>query len=90
MKHVANIFDQLGYQRVNGSHEDWDILWSHNYPFTESIITRDLLPHQRVNHFPGSGYITNKVSLATTPGLKYVPRAFELPNEKQAFLEHVR
>lgn len=48
------------------------------------------LPFQsiQVNHFPGSGFITNKVNLATS-GLKYVPKAFNLPNDKDKFLEYV-
>lgn len=46
-----------------------------------------LLPHQKVNHFPGSGFITNKVDLATS-GLKYIPPAFKLPGEKGGLLEY--
>ena len=89
LKHVIEIFDKLGYKRVNGSEgEDWDVLWSHEYPFA-TVIKHQLLPHQRVNHFPGSGFITNKVSLATTD-LKDVPKAFHLPKDKDKFLEHVK
>lgn len=89
MKHVIELFDRLGYRRVNGSIEEWDVLWSHDYAFNADILTRDLLPHQRINHFPGSGFITNKVSLATS-GLKHIPKAFHLPKEKDLFVEHVR
>ena len=89
LKHVIEVFDKLGYKRVNGSEgEDWDVLWSHEYPFA-TVIKHQLLPHQRVNHFPGSGFITNKVSLATTD-LKDVPKAFHLPKDKDKFLEHVK
>lgn len=42
----------------------------------------------QVNHFPGSGFITNKVSLATS-NLKHIPKAFHLPKEKEKFLKHV-
>ena len=73
---------------MNNSQENWDILWSHDYPFNKDILSVDLAPHQRVNHFPGSGFITNKVSLATS-GLKHIPQAFHLPKDKDKFIEHV-
>lgn len=40
-------FERLGYVRVNGSEEDWDVLWSHDYPFG-GLLMHDLEPHQRV------------------------------------------
>lgn len=43
----------------------------------------------QVNHFPGTGYITNKVSLATS-SLKYVPKAFRLPSDKSKLLEYTK
>jgi hypothetical protein len=49
LKHVMEIFDRLGYVRVNGTEDEWDVLWSHDYPFS-SIITHQLQPHQRVCH----------------------------------------
>lgn len=49
---------------------------------------KQLHPHQRVNKFPGSGYITNKVDLATS-GLKYIPSAFRLPKDKENLLKYV-
>lgn len=49
LKHVIETFEKLGYARVNGSEDqDWDVLWSHDYPFG-GIITHELEPHQRVN-----------------------------------------
>lgn len=42
-----------------------------------------------MNHFPGSGFITNKVSLATS-NLRHIPRAFHLPKDKEAFLTHAK
>ena len=42
----------------------WDVLWAHDYPFKK---IRDKMlaikPGQKVNKFPGSGYITNKVRI---------------------------
>lgn len=43
----------------------------------------------QVNHFPGSGYITNKVSLATSD-IKYVPKAFHLPKSKDEFVKFAK
>lgn len=48
---------------------------------------KNLRPHQKVNHFPGCGYITNKVNLATT-NIKYIPPAFKLPTDKQKLLDY--
>lgn len=42
-------FDKLGYVMVNGTEEEWDILWSHEYPFTDTILKYQLQPHQRVS-----------------------------------------
>lgn len=87
LRHVVETFEKLGFQRVNGSEgDDWDVLWSHDYPFG-TVLKHQLFPNQRVNHFPGSGFITNKVSLATTD-LKHVPKAFHLPKDKDTFLKY--
>lgn len=86
LEHVYKVFDRLGYRF--GSETTWDVLWSHDYPFAElPTVTRNLLPHQKVNHFPGSGFITNKVSLATS-NLSYVPMAFRMPDDKELLMEH--
>ena len=42
----------------------------------------------QVNHFPGSGYITNKVNLATS-GLPHVPVAFKIPQQKSELIDYV-
>jgi len=88
--HVIKVFQQIGYD-VHPSPTPppvWDVLWAHEYPFVKSFNLPPLEPHQKVNHFPGSGFITNKVNLATS-GLKYVPKAFNLPREKDSFLLYV-
>lgn len=43
----------------------------------------------QVNHFPGCGYVTNKVSLATSE-LNHVPKAFHLPKDKEKFLAYAK
>lgn len=47
LKHVIDAFERLGYIRVNGSEDAWDVLWSHEYPFG-GVITHELESHQRV------------------------------------------
>ena len=58
----------------------------HDEKFFETVIIfNDSL---QVNHFPGSGYITNKVNLATS-GLPHVPVAFKIPEQKAELIEYV-
>ena len=85
------MFCRFGYSKEDfNTTDDWDVMWAHDYPFKK---IRDKMlsmkPGQKVNKFPGSGFITNKVNLATT-GLKNVPKAFSIPKEKEEFLEFVK
>ncbi|CAH1183020.1 unnamed protein product [Ceutorhynchus assimilis] len=91
LKEVYAVLDQLGFKqerdnKAKGS--NWDLLWAHDYPFRalRADLTH-LKPHQKINHFPGSGYITNKVDLATS-GVPFVPPAFKLPDQKAALLAY--
>ncbi|XP_069180661.1 probable tubulin polyglutamylase ttll-15 [Procambarus clarkii] len=89
LTHVTNVFKRLGYDLADDG-DDWDVLWSHNYPFKElKQMMTHLKPDQRVNHFPGSGFITNKVNLAVS-ALPYVPKAFRMPAEKPQLLEFAK
>ncbi|XP_023243233.1 uncharacterized protein LOC111641314 [Centruroides sculpturatus] len=89
LKHVFIVFERLGYE-INNSSSDWDVLWAHDYPFSElSSIMLHLKHYQKVNHFPGSGYVTNKVSLATS-NLKHIPAAFQIPDDKEKFLQYAK
>ena len=89
LKHVWDVLGRAGYSRVDMEADaSWDIMWAHDYPFKR---IRDKMlamrPGQRINKFPGSGYITNKVNLATS-GLKNVPPAFSLPGEAAKLREY--
>ncbi|KAJ8924058.1 hypothetical protein NQ315_006835 [Exocentrus adspersus] len=65
LKEVFLILDRFGYENDPNA-TDWDLLWAHDYPFRKLYTQlNNLKPHQKVNHFPGCGYITNKVDLAT-------------------------
>ena len=88
LKHVYRVFDKMGFV-VGEKLSDWAVMWSHDYPFiTFASDMQGLKPHQKVNHFPGSGFITNKVSLAQTR-LNVIPKAFEIPGKKKEFLAYV-
>ncbi|KAJ6639248.1 putative tubulin polyglutamylase ttll-15 [Pseudolycoriella hygida] len=85
LRHVHLVLERLGFD-LGTNETDWDLLWAHDYPFRVFYPKlHQLKPHQKVNHFPGCGYLTNKVDLATS-NLKYIPRAFKLPKDKDDFL----
>ena len=91
LKHVFSGFKRFGYSKEDfNSTDDWDVMWAHDYPFKK---IRDKMlnmkPGQKVNKFPGSGFITNKVNLATS-GLKNVPQAFQIPADKEEFLSYAK
>ena len=48
LKHVFNVFERCGYA-VGNDNSNWDVLWSHEYPFV-SLKTKigKLKPHQKV------------------------------------------
>lgn len=91
LKHVEIVLQRFGYEETlfNESSSDWTLMWAHDYPFNKlkDIDFKNLKPCQKVNHVPGCGFITNKVDLSTTR-LKYVPRAFKLPQQKEELLEY--
>ena len=87
LKNVFHVFVQLGYTFGDNA-SDWKILWAHDYPFkTLSKQLSHLKAYQRINHWPGIGFITTKVILATTIE-KFIPKAFRLPNQKESFLHY--
>jgi len=62
---------------------------SHEYPFR---VMKDQLmnlkKYQKVNHFPGSGYITNKLNLAVS-NLSFIPKAFKIPDDRSELESYV-
>ncbi|XP_074656922.1 putative tubulin polyglutamylase ttll-15 [Tubulanus polymorphus] len=90
LDHVLNLFQRSGY--IRGSLKTrWDVLWSHEYPFADGgdleKRLRNLAVHQKVNHFPGTGYVTNKNSLAVTK-IHGIPKAFRLPHQADDFKKY--
>nr|XP_054758749.1 probable tubulin polyglutamylase ttll-15 [Lytechinus pictus] len=85
LKHVMSVFERAGYIRGDAQ-SSWDVLWAHDYPFKElAAVMASLKPYQKVNHFPGTGFITNKVYLATSD-IAYIPKAYQMPGQRDAFL----
>lgn len=85
---MITVFNRIGY--VEGGPDNWDVLWSHTYPFKSlsSSLGARLQPRQRINHFPGSGCFTSKPQLATLP-FPYIPKAFKLPQQADKLREEV-
>ena len=80
LKHVYRVLDRAGYVRANyNSTDDWTLMWAHDYPFKKirPIIMR-MKSWQRVNKLPGSGFVTNKVNLATSGLDSRIPKAFKV------------
>lgn len=87
LRTMKRVFDRLGHRMVNGSEEPWDIMWSLEFPFDRfPEKLGNLKPHQRINHFPGMTFLTNKMFLAISTNSKYIPVAFEFPRLKNEFL----
>lgn len=90
LRHVKSVLNRLGFEQVSNETNDWDLLWAHDYPFRVMYPRlHNLKHHQRVNHFPGCGFLTNKVDLATT-NLKYIPKSFKLPGDREKFMEYAQ
>jgi len=88
LDHVKEVFEDFSISRVY-SDSKWDILWSHNYPFSNRTSRgawlKTLPADKRVNKIPGSGFLSSKQSLAKIKDYKYFPQAFVLPSDWSKF-----
>uniref|UniRef100_A0A915D0D6 Uncharacterized protein n=1 Tax=Ditylenchus dipsaci TaxID=166011 RepID=A0A915D0D6_9BILA len=75
--HIKRIFSLLGYTIVD-------------VPEVRSKIDGLEDDWQLVNHVPGSGYYTSKVSLATCNLSIGIPQAFEMPAKRKEFEEYAK
>ncbi|MCL4123589.1 UNVERIFIED_CONTAM: hypothetical protein GTU68_056073, partial [Idotea baltica] len=95
LKHVVNGFKAIDYnvldiQDNNISDQDWNVLWSHHYPFNElGSLLKNLKSTHCINHFPGTGFITNKVSLASSE-VSSIPKAYRIPNDIDSLLKFAK
>lgn len=97
LRTMDRVFKRLGYASVNGtSGDDWDVLWSIEYPSKNISVFKPLFidplkPHQRVNHFFGTNYITAKSFMTTrNRDIKYVLPGFSFPNMIEEFKTYVK
>lgn len=81
------MLERIGYEKSTNQ-TPWLLFWSHDYPFRSLYPNMHRLKtHQKVNHFPGTGFITNKVDLATSDS-KFIPKAFKIPKNTKEFLKY--
>lgn len=94
LRTMDRVFDRLGYVPANG--DDWDVLWSIEFPFLNTSrafdpVLKQLKQYQRINHFPGSNYITAKSFMTTrNRDIKHILPGFIFPemiNEFKAYVE---
>ncbi|CAB3386120.1 Hypothetical predicted protein [Cloeon dipterum] len=88
LQHVYDLFERLGYQTTDDIDSDWDVLWTHDDPFSNETLDmklRNLKPHQRVNKMPGVNlYVTQKMMLSVI-GSAYIPKSFHFPQQQEEF-----
>jgi tubulin monoglycylase TTLL15 len=84
LQHVIAVFERLGYDTLAKQDDNWDVLWSHEYPFSQlGEIIKQMKPTQKLNHWPGTGHLTMKGRLATSK-LPSTPIGFRIPEEVDA------
>ncbi|XP_059474044.1 probable tubulin polyglutamylase ttll-15 isoform X2 [Neocloeon triangulifer] len=87
LQHVRNVFERFGYKVTDDVNAEWDVLWSHDFPFISMAdILENLKPHQVVNKMPGHSYITLKVNFVTS-GALFIPPAFQFPQDREKFIQ---
>ena len=92
-KICSQILQAHGFQEVTSSNQDFNIMWTGSHP--NPHISKSMLPHQRVNHFPRSYELTRKdrmykniERLQISKGPKhfnFIPKTFTIPNEYSEF-----
>ena len=97
LRTMNRVFGRLGYVAVNGSEgDDWDVLWSIEYPnknneIHKPLYSQPLKMHQRVNHFLGINFITAKSFMTTrNRDIKYILPGFSFPKMINEFKEYVK
>lgn len=77
--------------------DDWDVLWTIEYPFEIEVdrklfklANRPLKPHQRIGHFPGIFFLTDKSFLSSRlRETKSILPGFNFPDEIKVFQNYV-
>lgn len=92
LRTIDRTFQRLDYEFANASlGDDWDVLWSSEYPYLQNEeifapVYEPLRPHQRVNHFPGFNYISDKSFMTTrNRDIKRILPGFSFPRQIDQF-----
>lgn len=81
--------ESMGYRRTDVESMDWDLLWSHEYPFVKlSNIFANLKPHQKINHWPGNVALASKLELSTSNDFPFIPKSFKVPKNLENFVNY--
>uniref|UniRef100_A0A0N5AG15 Tubulin polyglutamylase TTLL4 n=1 Tax=Syphacia muris TaxID=451379 RepID=A0A0N5AG15_9BILA len=92
---IITVLERIGYEVITGkklgysNETKFNLFWNHEYPFKNKKLepyVANLKAFQKVNHIPGSGYYTSKVNLATADISEGVPKGFQMPDGRDAFL----
>ncbi|XP_012345845.1 tubulin polyglutamylase TTLL5 isoform X2 [Apis florea] len=93
-KLINLLLQSHGLTEVSMNEMDFNILWMGNHPKPD--ILRNLMPYQKVNHFPRSYEITRKdrlykniEAMQRSKGLRnldFIPQTFLLPSESRELL----
>lgn len=94
LRTMNRVFDRLNFVSVNPLEgDDWDVLWSIEYPFSDkrehfAPIFNQLKPHQRINHFPGIQYMTSKFYMNVhNQDFDFLLKSFKFPHDIDRFKE---
>lgn len=101
LRTMDRVFNRLGFVPVNGSNgDDWDILWTIEYPYHHPQIKRSeqydtldnpLKFHQRINRIPGFNFIAAKSFMTSNNrDIKYVLPGFFFPAMIDDFKTYVK
>ncbi|XP_072016966.1 probable tubulin polyglutamylase ttll-15 [Amphiura filiformis] len=97
---IKTVLSRIGY-RYTTPDDNWDLLWTNIYPFNHDpkkrhpeleLLTdvKNIPPESKANHFPGMGFLLNKMVLTTVQPSKYIPKTFVMPREKMHFLNQLK
>lgn len=85
---LIKVFNVLEWKETK-TWNDADWLWFYDYPFTKySTQMKNLKINQRVNHFPGSGWVTSKSLMSRSVKSEHIPKSFYSMQDADAMLKY--
>lgn len=93
LKSLTTVLNRMGFKKEhNNASTDWDLLWSHIYPFNDELLKSELklaTYHQRINHFPGNYFLTHKGTLSTSQyNFSFMLPSFKIPSQIEELLNY--